>query len=158
MEKLIDPHEAKSQVAVRDSGIVVVAKAAADDLSKVVPVTAADHPGGPAGRTCGVLMGTGTVFAIPIPAPLPHIPAHVVNPQAVGRFGSHLMGPATAISAVPGHPAHTAAPGIFLGLSAASACVLPLGFRGQTKAFSRLSGKPYGKRLRAIPSDFYTIG
>ena len=113
---------------------------AANDID-VVPRAAAQTPVIPGIRTCWII---GTAFcikplAIPIPAPLPHVAAHIVKSDWIRPFGSDRVGPA-AVIIIPSHIIQRipVSPGInIIGLSgAASSGVFPLGLRGQAKAVS----------------------
>ena len=69
----------------------------------VVPPTApAHHPAGPFFRTERVGNATLRIFAIPIAAPLPDVPGHIVKPKIIGRERTARGGVNVAILAYRG--------------------------------------------------------
>lgn len=56
------------------------------DPGIVDPAAAAVHAAGARSRPCGVGLRTVGVGSVPVLTPLPHVAAHVVQPQLVGLF------------------------------------------------------------------------
>ena len=99
-----------------------------------VPSTATHHAGHLAAtefriQSDGVELVIGTVSAINVLTPFPHIAAHVIDTQLVGRFLGYLMRGAAAVTLVPAQVRHRVGTGIFVAHRQASASsgIFPLG-------------------------------
>ena len=69
---------------VRVGGDVVAAPRRAAVVTDAVPIAAADHAGRARNWALWVSHGPGGVGVIPVPAPLPHVPVHVIQTPRVG--------------------------------------------------------------------------
>jgi hypothetical protein len=89
------------------------------------------HPGAASRLRVRIVIATVPV----IRAPLPHIPAHIVQPQRIGQQQAHVAGCAPAVLIVPAHLlqhlAACIAEAFFLPKRAATSGIFPLRFGGQ---------------------------
>ena len=95
---------------------------------KAAPTTTPVHTERARRRAGRVGLRAAAVRAIPVRAPLPHIAAHVVDAELVGRLCAHLVGFAAAVAIIPSHLAQVvaAAEDIASRLGAAAGGVFPL--------------------------------
>jgi len=85
--------------------VFLVAAAAPGGAGLVRTVLPAPPPADTAGtcpRSRGVLLLPGLVAAVPVLNPLPDVPAHVIEAEAVGMFLSHRVDPVAAGAVIPG--------------------------------------------------------
>ncbi|MFZ4561726.1 MAG: hypothetical protein ACOYOD_16180, partial [Saprospiraceae bacterium] len=110
-------------------------------VGAAVPRAAAAHAERASWRIYpGAAVGRGTlVVAVPIVlAPLPHVPAHIVQPQRIGQLAPHRLGLAVAIFIVPAQLLQAFAARVrvveILAVAAPARRVLPLRLRRKAKA------------------------
>ena len=92
--------------------------------------------------------------AEPVLAPLPHVAAHVVQPQLVRSFGGNRMGGGAAVVPIPRHIINVVAAGVLVALAAVAAAggILPLGLGGQTEVLPCHLVQLADERLAVVPA------
>src|SRR5438477_397974 len=73
-----------------------------DVAGHIVPAPAPDHPAGSPVRAQGINIRRPVIITlvVPIPAPLPDVPVHVVQPEGIGTPASHSARPPFRIGRV----------------------------------------------------------
>ena len=87
----------------------------------IVPATTASNAVSPRRRARRISLNPRAIAAIPVPAPLPHVPAHVVQAQAVRHLCLHRM---RRVPAIPRHRVNAVATTVLVYHE-----VLPAAFR-----------------------------
>ncbi len=102
----------KPKLPCRSSGVPPSAVGGSAELRVVEPCAAPDHAKRTRSRADGIGRDARRIFLISVPAPLPHVPVHIVKPPAVRPFlGRHLRFP-SAVSLMPTHLIQLSASGI----------------------------------------------
>ena len=101
-----------------------------------VPTAAPTDPVRARRRTPRVRLRRCAVGSFPVPHPLPHVPAHVMQPQLVRILRPHWLGSASTVICIPSYFPYCIAPRIRVSpaLAPPAGRVLPLGFGGKPVA------------------------
>ena len=94
-------------VPILNGGIAVSAIRGSAVLRCLVPVAAAQDTVFPHTRSHRIHRNSERIIIfIPVPAPFPHIPVHIVQPPGIRQLLPHLMSRVIAIVLIPSHFIH----------------------------------------------------
>ena len=99
------PHEAEADATVVRAGRAITVAATRTNVPRVdAPISAPGHSVRARCRATVVGLPRARITPVPIPAPLIHIPMHILQPPWVGRLAPHRFCLIRAVvSAEPGH-------------------------------------------------------
>ena len=129
----LTPNKPETQVVAAIARAKVVAVGRTQGPGATVQTAAATKPVRARIRPPGIALVLRRISAIPVPAPLPHVPAHVIEAQLIGSLPAHRMGTLPAVTRIPAHFIRiiaSCAKVSFRGI-ASTGSILPFGLRGQ---------------------------
>ena len=91
-ERLTSEGKAQAEAVATERQAVVATKRHAAEPGVAAPATATEHAARPTIRTCGIVLRRTAVSTFPIATPFPHVTAHIVDAQLVGRLGGYGVG------------------------------------------------------------------
>ena len=146
--------EAQAEIAARVRRREVAAARHAPVPAVVVPAAPSLHAVGARRGAGGIGLRAAAVAAPPVPAPLLHVAAHVVQTQRVACLGGNAMVGGAAAARIPCHILDSVAASVLVALAAVAATcgILPLGLGGQAEVLPCHLIQLGNKRLAIVPA------